>query len=330
VLTTPYLEALPDNYVLYTSLAVGTGDTVRFAAATSDLTYLGLDPSGRFTPPEGLPDRDFLSRPTDGGSSAPIRRLGVPHLATQSRAGKLTVHLAYGPDVRFQAGRYGVGVDGGWTFADVPERPSGVAVDASGDALVLQKQAVLRHRGSTVDSIPLPAELVTNSSRKSITTDPSGAWYVAASDASGIHVGRRRASGEWSVELVALEPVWTTPIRILWGAGTVHVAHSNRYYRRVGTEWEASEVTTDPQASFDMALDACGAPHFVVSNGGGGPISLAWEIRYARWTRSGFRWLVLAPAATTPSGTSIAVTAGHAYVAYGGYSAARVDAIPLE
>lgn len=194
-----------------------------------------------------------------------------------------------------------------WTWEDLT-LPGVLAADPGGNAWISSGGGLYRRRNGSNgwDAVSIPCGV----SLGSIAIDEAGALYAAqrvGPPPTGKpligknEIWRRDPSGGWGKETTG-----SVVERVYTGAGTVHYAGRRRtflnpdgaafpysdvsyYGRRVGSTWSEYEAFVGDD-QYQMALDACGAPHFALSTfrSDQDPLAL-WDLTYARWTAVGWR-----------------------------------------
>jgi len=265
------------------------------------------------------------SGPFGGGPVCPDA--ADPLIAVGGPAGQRIVHVVYDANSMRFATKAGTQ----WTLEDlsVPSyrtSPASLATDPKGAAWISAGGGLYRHRSAgTWDPVPVPCGVTVTS----VAADYSGAVYVGTGKNE---IWRRDATGAWGAE--------ATPgiaDRVYTGDGTVHYtgmsadSYSNLLYgRRVGTTWSGQSLgaTYGYYDGLDMALDACGAPHFVYCTEDVSGITYSFPIEYLRWTAVGWRSSTIYTATDIP-GPSLGVAPNYAeftFLTAGGYP---VDTVRL-
>lgn len=240
-------------------------------AATDDPTMNVWPESGTLDPPATI----------DSGTLSRARTEQGTRFAFGKVDGREAVFVEYGFDADLASDpasrlRFGIQVGSTWTFEDLPAASSGLASDATGAALVLLNDRILRRKPTGGwDSEPLPGALVVAGRYAKrgdhLAVGDEGAWYVVRSDTdSVIVVGRRDPEGSWAIECFPRigrraqdsgAPSFLSNSTIAHGAGTVHVAYTStnytadsrqdtsdiHYARRTGSGWTQSMVASDEQ-----------------------------------------------------------------------------------
>lgn len=235
-----------------------------------------------------------------------------------------------------------------WTFEDLAFKPFALAADSTGTAWIATEhrdnstgqlsEPRLYRRSSAKgwDAIPIPCGVVVTS----MAFDGSDALYVASPPDK--RIWRRDSSGAWGAEAVP-----GIPDRVVAGAGTIHYFAgragasgtdggrriSVAYGRRSGTTWTedlAFVHGSDYFPDYNATVDACGAPHIVVtSQDVVAPSYFNWNIYYVRWTAVGWRSGFLT-ASLDPAGAAIGLTAAYSEFVFGMDANSQYDAtVPL-
>jgi formylglycine-generating enzyme required for sulfatase activity len=277
--------------------------------------------------------------PWSGGGAKPdmiatieglVARAETPQFAFGAAGGQDAVYATYvagslsvpGIPQRPPVGRFGTLVAGAWTFEPLPDVPIWLTSDASGSALVLVQDGILRHLGKgRWESVCLPDPSAGRPVAAAV--DTNGAYYVARIDSGGVvHVSRRDSDGSWKTEAVTSGTIPAVHATVAVGGGTVHVVYSAgqgdlHYARRVGTNWVSHTIAGSlPDAFFNpfyLAVDSCGKPHLVTHTGYGG-IDMASH--YFRWTQPGWRGTRLVNQCDPNASGGLALTPTHAFFSY--------------
>jgi hypothetical protein len=317
---------------VYFGASVGPNGLGNFAVASSD-------DSGATWSYWDTPD----SRETDPSGNGNLVALATyPQFAFGGTGARATAYEAYtlvdnngtqtlGPPMR---GRLGVAVFAQkQSWEDLPIPIGTLAADATGAALLIDQNEILRRTGrGNWESICLPDPAGPG---VALTVDDAGAWYVARNGTDGkVRVSRHDPGGSWATETVATG----TAQSIAHGVGTVHIAYlrgGNLYYaRRVGSAWVEHLVASysQPPAYGQirhayLTIDNCGAPIFAIY-----AYSAAGEYSsyYTRWTPAGWseRQYYLTSSYGPQLAGGIAVTASHGIIAlWAGAWQAQVTAL---
>lgn len=320
----------------YTAVAASASGTLYFATCGGDLgapgecTQLGCGRDllvAETTKLDGTVVRGGAFPDQAITSTAPGGQAYDPQFAFGKWGGKDALFVAYlaigrsefSPDAGYTVNtffhlRLGTKVAGTWTFETIDDAPcdSGLltaaytigeakspflAADAQGAPVVLLGDHIVRKRDTGEwESMCLPGP--TNGGGQAITTDASGALYVARADRDGnLRISRRDSVGNWWTEEVtgSLQLVHYNDgpgaMALAAGGGTLHLVYHGRagiyYARRVGTTWEQHRMISNfSVTSLALQLDACGSPHVAayVSD-----YLNCGQNYYYRWTTAGWR-----------------------------------------
>lgn len=256
---------------------------------------------------------------------------GYLQLAAGGPAGRTVVYLAYeiGATAEFpnpitKRARFGTRIGGQWTFEDLPFGLGQLKANSQGRAWMLSGGVPYFRNGTKGwEALPIPCRVAFTS----FDLDGADALYFGGEKKE---VWRRDPNGGWAME--------TTPGTVeslVAAGGTVHYTNVVRstkldggsaatvhYGRRVGTTWSEYEVSfpLGPATydaflySYNVALDACGAPHFVFSAEINAP-SLYWNVTYVRWTAAGWRSTPIGVCWDPPS-CGISFSASKAFIGF--------------
>jgi len=239
-----------------------------------------------------------------------------PQIALGGPAGQRVTHVAWEKTPWAPYGnRFATKRGTQWTFEDLPQLHT-LAADPSGSAWISLNGALYRRTGSSWLQTAVPCGVQVGS----FVFDDAGALYLA----DGSRIWRRDPSGAWGAEATPGEA------QVVYvGGGSVHYTskYSRQpdgglrpgilyYGRRIGMSWSETAVFFSPPPDYyledsQMALDACGAPHFQTTFIA--RRDYIWALAYVRWTAAGWRQADVVRGFSDPPWAAIGVSTDKAH-----------------